>query len=525
MKHVNYIDDYTENYLAKIFYYSLKKTGNENDADELASDIGYQVLLSLSRNNEIEDFSRWVWRIAANTYKKWAKKRYYSPGSNVEDVDGYTDSLAAEGNLEEELVLAEDMASLRRELAFIRSDYRKILIAHYFEEKSVSAIAREFSLPVGTVKTKLQKSRKELKEGMDMAREFGKRSYSPDEVWFTKHGGDAKEGQLFSILNHLMYKNIFLETYGEPKTAEELSLELGIALPYMENELEFFTDQTLLVKKDGRYSDNFAIISADVQKKVNEICVSREKELTKLLEDYVDCLIEKYGDEVYGGYVSREVAKWTLLMYVFDIFSKRGYELCKFRDRPDGGRWEIVGFENVEIQRASFVGFHTTGNFMKKITLGMFKYSYKDLRFKNPEIIHSEACAMERYLTGGFEDEDTALLDKIVEYGFMKKNGGEYTPYLVVIRDESKLRPESCEELAELGEKIRELFNYIFDETRRLIIDDLPEEIKSIPEAYSTAIEVGTIGRVNVFDTAMEDGWLRYDEENAKTYGGFVILK
>ncbi|MGN1410733.1 MAG: hypothetical protein ACI4XJ_11245 [Eubacteriales bacterium] len=93
-----------------------------------------------------------------------------------------------------------------------------------------------------------------------------------------------------------------------------------------------------------------------------------------------------------------------------------------------------------------------------------------------------------------------------------------------MIRDGSKLRPESCEELTELGGKIREIFSYIFDETRRLIIDDLPEEIESIPQAYSTAIELGTIRRGNVFDSAIEDGWLRYDEENAKTYGGYVVF-
>lgn len=38
---------YVKDWLAKVFYFSLKKTGNREDAEELAADISLAVLESL----------------------------------------------------------------------------------------------------------------------------------------------------------------------------------------------------------------------------------------------------------------------------------------------------------------------------------------------------------------------------------------------------------------------------------------------------------------------------------------------
>ena len=47
-----------------------------------------------------------------------------------------------------------------------------------------------------------------------------------------------------------------------------MSLELGVALPYMEDELEYLTEQTLLVKDGDKYETAFPIVSKQAQEKV-----------------------------------------------------------------------------------------------------------------------------------------------------------------------------------------------------------------------------------------------------------------
>ena len=63
-----------------------------------------------------------------------------------------------------------------------------------------------------------------------------------------------------------MYKNIFLELYENPETAEEMSLEMGIALPYMESELEFLVRETFLTKEGNKYRTAFPIVDKEKQK-------------------------------------------------------------------------------------------------------------------------------------------------------------------------------------------------------------------------------------------------------------------
>ena len=51
---------YCEQFLEKIFYFSLRKTGNAHDAEELASEISYAVLASLRRGAQPQTFQAWV---------------------------------------------------------------------------------------------------------------------------------------------------------------------------------------------------------------------------------------------------------------------------------------------------------------------------------------------------------------------------------------------------------------------------------------------------------------------------------
>lgn len=125
-------------------------------------------------------------------------------------------------------------------MAFIKSDYNNIIVAYYLENKSVKDIAKSLSLSVDVIRQRLHRARETLKEGMKMERTFGKRSYNPENISFINNGILGKNGQPWSILSHLMYKNIFLESYKNPSTAEQLALELGISLPYMKEDVESY---------------------------------------------------------------------------------------------------------------------------------------------------------------------------------------------------------------------------------------------------------------------------------------------
>ena len=63
-------------------------------------------------------------------------------------------------SVEERLIRQEELSLLRRELSFVSSDYRNILIAFYIEDRKIQDIAAGANLSEGTVKSKLFRARK-----------------------------------------------------------------------------------------------------------------------------------------------------------------------------------------------------------------------------------------------------------------------------------------------------------------------------------------------------------------------------
>lgn len=113
---------YTKEYLEKIFYYCLKKTHSEEDANELAADISCEIITAFKLRPEPKNLDSWIWKVASNRYKRWAKQKWFSP--EQVDIDDIYDSIPDNESVEDAAVLSESMALMRRELAFIRSDYR-----------------------------------------------------------------------------------------------------------------------------------------------------------------------------------------------------------------------------------------------------------------------------------------------------------------------------------------------------------------------------------------------------------------
>jgi len=538
---VTFTEEYCEKYLEKVFYFSLRKTGSERDAEELASDISYEIIAALRRGIEPNSFQAWVWKIARNRYLKWAKAKYYSPISAVQDIDELADLLPDKSDIEKDLVLSEDLSLMRRELAFIRSDYRNILVAHYFEEKSVSVIAREFDLPLGTVKTKLQNSRKQLKEGMNMAREFGKRSYKPEEISFVNSCSSfGDKGQPWSILTHALYKNIFLEVYGNPETAEELSLELGVALPYMEDELKFLTEQTFLINDGDKYETSFPIISRDAQKLIYGKNISITAEVTSLLEQLVDKFsraCEENGIYYYGKYQNYEDAKWTLLMMALDkLFWKamRPHVKHEYAVRPDNGRWDIVGFQEANLPIPPLVGQHTCtkgGPDRPPVHFQQFKYQYENIKDKTPDFItHDEALTLKMVAQGKWEACESLYIQKLLEYGYIRKENDGYVPAIIVFSGYdtdsylAKFSEEEKTEIIKTARKIKTLFADVSAYAQSITASDLPPIFKNDERMCNFACLNVRFDRGFVLEQALRDGWLRYDENTSRVIGAYIYI-
>jgi len=337
--------------LEKLYYFALRKTGNRHEAEDLAQEIAVQALVSLAGGSRPDDFGRWLRAVARNRYARWAKERRRRSGI-VHDDEILSAQPDRGPTAEASLVRADEIAALRRELALLTRDFRDIVVAYYFNGERIADIAARLGLPEGTVKRRLHECRKSIREGIEMARETGVRSFKADEVDFSASGQMFRDGLPWRLINRLIPKNILLAAYRNPMTLEELALELGVAMPYMEEEARLLAEGSLLREvAKGRYETDFIILDRETQIAANRRLEELGETFTPLLVELIDAAMADVRRMV-GQRFERGFLLWTLIPMAVDMIARDTHRAngvpASYTSRPHGGRWDIVGYEKCD---------------------------------------------------------------------------------------------------------------------------------------------------------------------------------
>lgn len=268
-----------------IFAYSLNRLSNQTDAEELTSEIMLAILSSADKLKDDKAIYGFVWAIANNTYKKFLSKKKKSLYVELSDTMSYQEDII-------DLVMQdEEIKKLRRELTLLSKEYRICTVAYYFQNLSCNEVAKINHFSPEMVKYYLFKSRKILKEGIDMEREYGEKSFNPATVEFRVIFEKQANMDYVKLFNRKISGNILVSAYYTPVTVQELSLELGISTAYLEDELDLL-ERHRLILKDGRnkYQTNIIIFTENYS-----------DELIKKTK----CVLETGAQKIYNSMVKK----------------------------------------------------------------------------------------------------------------------------------------------------------------------------------------------------------------------------
>ncbi len=543
------INEFAENYMEKLFYFCLKKTGSHIEAEDLTQDIALQIIMALNKGTIPTSFSAWVWQIARNRYSVWASKKHKRNESVTgSDASDYEIEDKSE-NILNEMIRTWQMALLRRELAFIKSDYRNIVVAYYIENKSVRDIAASLSISISAVQQGLHRARIILKEGMNMAREFGKLSYKPENISFIANGLRGTNHEPWNYISRLLCKNILLAAYRTPATAEELAMEVGVALPYMEEELSALVDATLMKKSGNKYETNFFIVSADAQEKIYAHLRDIAPELTRAVVDTMEYNIEWSNENApdwHEGYQNYEDMKWALLMIEADnvyfdtlkSFNKNAKDVPNIGPwghtiRPNGGEWDLLGMESHHGDEPAFVGLsgcvsNPNEKDLPEIMFHQFQYEYCELEKRTPPVFtYADGQAIVAVADGKSADVDNTILKRLESYGYIKKTDDGYVPAIMVMRKEKsrKMPNEIKEHFESLRRKATDIAtrHYLF--CREQIYKEIPDFLKEDEFQIEHACANIFAMRGAILEEAIRQGYLSFDKDNDKQMlGAYLVI-
>ena len=161
-------NELVKRYKDRLVNFIYRYVGNYDDSEDIVQDTLVKVYVSKHLYKEIAKFSTWIYTIAINLAKtkviKKQKNKVFSLSSAYDDKDKDFD-------VKDDAYLPDDNANSRfqdeliqKALDSIPENYRKLVILRDIEEFSYEEISEMTGLPMGTVKSRINRGREKLQK-------------------------------------------------------------------------------------------------------------------------------------------------------------------------------------------------------------------------------------------------------------------------------------------------------------------------------------------------------------------------
>lgn len=148
-----------------VYLVALAQTRSEADAQDVAQDVFCRLLTDVTTFAGDEHLKAWLLRVTVNR----CHELYRTPWSRrVESADDAGRELPAPDASTEDAALAELRADpVWQALRALPEKLRVVALLHYVEEYTTEEIARIVGSPPATVRTRLHRARKQMREMLE----------------------------------------------------------------------------------------------------------------------------------------------------------------------------------------------------------------------------------------------------------------------------------------------------------------------------------------------------------------------
>jgi len=159
-----------EKYEKKVFNIALKLLGDYDDASETAQEVFLKIFRSLAGFKEQSSFSTWIYRITTNVCFDVLRKRKNNNVVYIDEIienedEGMKRQIPQKGDSVEDIVEKKEIKEILNEaIQNLSEEHRTVLVLRDIQGFSYEDISEILNCPEGTVKSRLNRARKALKE-------------------------------------------------------------------------------------------------------------------------------------------------------------------------------------------------------------------------------------------------------------------------------------------------------------------------------------------------------------------------
>jgi RNA polymerase sigma-70 factor (ECF subfamily) len=164
---------FIEKYKIPLYKLCINLYKNKTNAEDLFQDTWIKAFKYMNDFDRNKNFEPWLFTIAINLFKDNYRKlkRWFSKSIDFLDItekDSVMDSIKSTTYIpEESFDNNQNKEQLRKAINNLKDDFRMVIILFYYNGLKQKEISEILEIPEGTVKSRLNKAKKLLKEYME----------------------------------------------------------------------------------------------------------------------------------------------------------------------------------------------------------------------------------------------------------------------------------------------------------------------------------------------------------------------
>ena len=435
---------------------AITKTHNVDEAQDLVQDTYLCALLAITNGAAIKNPKAYLFSILQNRFFLSLRKKYRI---STISINAMPIEINDDNNDFESIDKTDEAKAIRRELAFLTHIYREVMVRYYMQNQSVEHIAKELSIPKGTVLSRLDAGRKKVKKGVETMQSYIKNSYQPEILTIGMNGRTGQKDEPFSCVKNSIDQNILILAYEKPVTIQELSEALGIPMAFVEESVNNLVDSQLMKREGTKVFTDFIIISL----KDSLIGVEISKKFAKDSFDEANSvfknMVKKYKEiEGFSAFNDTQLYIMAVLSSRQNFTSRitmaitgKDRDFDDYPDRPNFGKWIVIGSQypngysfNDERARYSVSG-RTGCSDINEYISGACEWDTPvghthHLKFKYSISEKERAIIIDAVRTNTVNAFQAELIPDLEKNGFIKTENGIKKPSIPFITKKDEIR-------------------------------------------------------------------------------------
>jgi len=165
---IDAFNEIVDRYKDKLVNFIFRYTGSKEESEDIAQETFIKLYLNKKLYRDIAKFSTWFYTIALNITRTYKKKESKISTISISDYDPEHDKdfdiRSTVRNPEEEAGSVVESDYIQKAINSLEENFRAIIVLRDIEELEYEEISEILDIPLGTVKSRINRAREKLKD-------------------------------------------------------------------------------------------------------------------------------------------------------------------------------------------------------------------------------------------------------------------------------------------------------------------------------------------------------------------------